>query len=138
MIEWSDFAALSVLAYAVNGSNMVLFHTRVSPLHQPGYVHLGSARRFAAGAVWPVVAKLNDELGWFMVTFLGVLLVMVAEYWLVSKWIESVAVRFVLVWLASVLPIINIPTTLGAMILWMIFAKPFGLRTPPGMDRLRS
>lgn len=137
-MSWPEAVMTLVLAYFFTGMNMVAFHSQLGALHQPGYVRLGLGRRILAGAMWPMVGRANRELGWFAVTFASAIIVVGLEYRLVSRFVDSVFWRLVLVSLACVLPIVNAPLALVAMLLWLIVARPLGLRIPSGMDKLTA
>ena len=136
MLSLADVAVVVFVAYYYNGMSMVAFHSHVSALHRPGYVRLWKVRRIVAGAMWPVVARANRELGWFVVTYVSALIVVAIEYWILGRFVESTFWRVAIVWLACVIPVVNAPLALVAVVLWLIVAKPLGLRVPSGMDSL--
>ena len=136
MLSLADVAVVVFVAYYLNGMSMVAFHSKVSPLDRPGYVNLGQVRRILAGAMWPVVARANRELGWFVVTFVSAVIVVAIEYWILGLFVDSTFWRVAIVWLACVIPVVNAPLALVAVVLWLIVAKPLGLRVPSGMDRV--
>lgn len=133
MLSLADAAVVVFLAYYYNGMSMVAFHSQLSPVDRPGYVSLGKPRRILAGTMWPVVARANGELGWFVVTFVSALIVVAIEYWILGRFIDSTFWRVAIVWLACVMPVVNAPLALVAVVLWLM-AKPLGLRVPVGMD----
>jgi hypothetical protein len=136
MLSSADVAVVVFVAYYFTGMTMVAFHSKVSPLHRPGYVRLGQVRRVLAGTMWPVVARANRELGWFVVTFVSALIVVAIEYWIFGKFVDSTFWRVAIVWLACLVPVVNAPLALVGVVLWLIVAKPLGLRVPSGMDSL--
>ena len=83
-----------------------------------------------------MVGSLNHELGWYAVCFCSAVVVIGLEYWLVGKFIQTSFLRILLVWATCVTPVVNAPLALVAMMLWLMIAKPLGLRIPSGMDRL--
>jgi hypothetical protein len=138
MLSSADVAVVVFVAYYFTGMTMVAFHSKLSPLHQPGYVSLGKGRRILAGAMWPVVARANGELGWFVITFVSALTVVAIEYWILGRFVDSTFWRVAIVWLACIVPIVNAPLALVAVILWLLVGKPLGLRVPSGMDSLTN
>ena len=136
MVSWPDVVVVLFLAYYLTGLNMVKFHRGLRPHDQPGYVELGIVRQIIAGVIWPLVGRENREFGWYAVCFVSAVIVIGLEYWLASKFVQSSFWRVMIVWTACVTPVVNAPLALIAMVLWLMVAKPLGLRIPSGMDRL--
>ena len=131
MLPWSDLVIVLFLSYYLTGLNMVAFHTRSHPVDRPGYVRLGPVRRTIAGAMWPVVGRANRELGWFTVCFISGAIVIGVEYRLLSAFVAATFWRTTIVWIACVTPVVNAPIALVSTLLWLLLAKPLGLRFRP-------
>lgn len=135
MISAPDVVAIVFLAYYRTGLNMVAFDSQSSPMDQPAYVRMGRWRRFLAGAMWPRAGMLNRELGWHAVNFISNLVVFGVGYSALGYVIESPTIRLLAVWVVGITPI---GSALGALVsapLWMLVAKPFGLRVPAAIER---
>lgn len=137
-----DIAEISVsifLGYYWTGLGMVLFHSSQNPVDQPGYVHLSFWRKVAAGAAWPFVARINQELGWFAVCFASSTATVAAAYLLLAGSLGSSLTLLAinaLILIPGVNAIMVFPQALMATILWSIMAKPLGLKAPSGIERI--
>lgn len=123
------------LAYYLTGVNMVLYHSGSAPLDQPGYVHLGFWRKFLAGAMWPYVARINRELGWFLVTFAASVVVATAFYALAGIVLDHGFWRTLLVVVICTTPIGVLPLAVVSSLLWLVLRRPLGLQVPAAMER---
>ena len=130
------------LAYYWTGVEMVSFHSQLDPVDRPGYVDAPLYRRFFSGAIWPVVAKLNQELAWFFVCFLSGAIVFSFIHALAFPYIGSTGLIVVAIAVLRSIPgvsaIVNAPLALFAMVLWFLLAKPFGAKIPSGIERIHS
>lgn len=137
MLSGGDLAVIVLVSYYSTGLNMLAFHRSLSPVDQPGYIRQAGPRRFLTAAVWPLVARLNGEFGWFAVTFASTLLIVGVAYKLLGGLIASVFWRVLLIGIVSITPVFTLPLALVATVLFLVAAKPFGARPPSGMDRMR-
>lgn len=130
------------LSYYWTGMEMLTFHSQQHPVDRPGYVDAPLYRRFFSGAIWPVVAKLNQELAWFFVCFLSGAIVFSFVHALAYPYIGSTGlIVFAIAILRStpgVSAIFNAPLALLAMALWLLLAKPFGAKIPSSIERMQS
>ena len=130
------------LAYYWTGMEMVLFHSQQHPVDRPSYVDAPLYRRFFSGAIWPVVAKLNQEFAWFFVCFLSGAIIFSFIHALAFPYIGSTGLIVVAIAVLRSIPgvsaIVNAPLALLAMALWFLLAKPFGAKIPAGIERMLS
>ena len=125
----------NVLLAEEAGLTEVAFDSQASAMDQPGYVHMGRWRRFLAGALWPRAGWLNREFGCHFVNFISNLIVLSWGYWVAGYVVESSFIRLLAVWIIGLTPI---GSALGALVsarLWLLVAKPFGLRVPAALER---
>ncbi|MFA6451813.1 MAG: hypothetical protein WCX65_20240 [bacterium] len=129
------------LSYYWTGFEMVSFHSQQHPVDRPGYVSDPIFRRILSGAIWPVVAKLNNELAWFFVCFFSGVVVFSFLHALAYPYFGSTGIVVLAIAILRSIPgvavIVNAPLALLAMALWMILAKPFGAKIPSGMERIQ-
>lgn len=108
-------------------------------MDRPGYVSAPIYRRFLSGAIWPVVAKLNNELAWFFVCFLSGAVVFSFVHALAYPYFESTSLVVLAIAILRSIPgvsaIVNAPL---ALVLWMVLAKPFGAKVPAGIERMQQ
>ena len=129
------------LSYYWTGFEMVTFHSQQHPVDRPGYVNAPLYRRFISGAIWPVVARLNQELSWFFVCFLSGAIIFSFLHALAYPYFGSTGLIVLAIGVLRSIPgvsaVINAPLALLAMILWFMLAKPFGAKVPSGIERMR-
>lgn len=126
------------LAYYLTGVNMVLYHSASAPLDRPGYVYLGFWRKAMSGAMWPYVARLNRELGWFVVTYFASVVVAAAFYAAVGLFLDHGFWRTLIVMALTVTPIGAMPLAIVSTLLWLIVSRPLNLRVPAAMERTQA
>lgn len=129
------------LSYYWTGFEMVSFHSQQHPVDRPGYVNAPILRRIFSGAIWPIVAKLNNELAWFFVCFASGAIVFSFLHALVYPYFGSTGLVVISIAILRSIPgvsvVVNAPLALLAMALWMVLAKPFGARVPSGIERMQ-
>ena len=130
----ADVAAIVFLAYYVTGLQMVLFHSTQPIVERPTYVRYGFGRKFIAGAFWPVVALLNAETAWHLVTFISAAVIMSAEYPLTGYLVASPFWRTQLLLLAAFTPVVNAPNAMLSAAIWMLIIRPLGVKMPPAVE----
>ncbi len=139
MITLTDATIALFLAYYWTGFEMVLFHSQLEPVDQPGYISESPIKLVISGAVWPVVSYLNREFSWFSVCFLASALVLGAAYVGLNHIIGSTFWAIIVLGVARVTPILStIIATLLALVsalLWLVVAKPFGAKMPTGIEK---
>ena len=130
------------LSYYWTGMQMVAFHSQQHPVDRPGYVDARLYKRFFSGAIWPVVAKLNQEFAWFFISFLSGAIVFSFVHALSYPYINSTGLIVFAIAILRSIPgvsaIVNAPLALLAMVLWLLLAKPFGARIPSSIERMQS
>jgi hypothetical protein len=137
-MDAGDIAADVFLAYYMSGLTMVAFHSTQHPLDKPGYVRRGTMRKIIAGAVWPLTAYLCGEFAWHAIAFAANVPVIAVCFWLTGFIFDSDFLRLITVVAACYTPIVVAPASLIGLVLWSIFAKPFGLQFPAGVgERFR-
>ena len=127
------------LAYYWTGVEMVAFHT-ISPFwDRPSYVKGPMYKKAFSAMLWPVIAPLNQEFGWFFSCFIA--------YAAVFTVIYSLSISFAPIW-AIVLAIgilrtvpfisvvVNAPSALVATLVFLPLSKIFGWQVPEAMSRL--
>lgn len=128
------------LAYYWTGFGMVEFHRMLNPVDQPAYVHAPAWQQVLAGAFWPYVARLNGEFVWNVVCFLSSAVVATLAYSLLLHLINSSFFAIIILSGVRAIPVLHVvvsgPTALIAALLWFLFAKPFGLKPPSGIERV--
>mgnify|MGYP003658268952 CR=1 FL=1 len=129
------------VSYLWTGWEMVEFHLASDPIDRPGYVKWGIGARLVSMLTWPVVSKLNNELAWFLATFVGsAALVAVAFYYLLPLEIPVWAIVAAIP-LLRMLPMIriglNAPIAFIATLVFFILFRPFGAKMPSGMERMQ-
>jgi hypothetical protein len=134
---FSHIAAVAMLSYYFSGRNMLAFHGALDPVDQPGYMGLSRTRRVLAAVIWPAVAQLNGELGWFALTYCATLFVVTAAYSLLGLYLESTFWRVLIISGASFTPVLAVPFAFVATVLWMLVGRPLRWRVPFGMERLK-
>jgi hypothetical protein len=126
------------LAYYWTGLDMVLFHSKQSPIDQPGYVHKGFSPKLIAGLFWPYTTKINQEFLWYSVCFLSCLIVFTFAHSFLVPFVGSTGLTVLIIGIVRVVPVISaivsIPLSILAMILWIFIGKPFGGQMPRGIN----
>ncbi len=133
---WPDISVVLLLAYFNAGMNLILFHTGLGPVDQPGYVSRGFRSIVAAGIFWPVVARLNRELAWFLVIFFAAIVLFSAGWFALGVITDSVLWRGIPLLVISVTGLFGRPAGFVGSIVWNLIAKPFGLSVPSGLERM--
>lgn len=140
MVSLPDVIIAVFLAYYWTGFEMVLFHTQLDPVDQPGYVSGSVLKRIGAGVVWPGVAYLNGEFAWFSICFLSSAIALGASYIGLNHVIGSTFFAILVLGVLRVTPVISallsFPLALLSALLWFLIAKPIGCKPPSGMERL--
>lgn len=139
MVSWSEVIIALFLAYYWTGFEMILFHTQLNPVDQPGYVSGSVWKRIGAGVVWPVASYANREFAWFSICFLSSAIVLGAAYIGLNHLIGS-SLAILVLGALRVTPVVSalvsFPLALVGTLLWFLIAKPLGCKPPKGMDRL--
>jgi len=125
------------LAYYLTGLNMVLYHSTSAPIDRPGYVYLGFWRKVLSGAIWPYIARLNRELGWFVVTYFASVIVAAMFYALVGLFLDHGFWLTLLVAALCTTPLGAMPLALVSTTLWLALRRPLGLVVPSAMERVQ-
>lgn len=137
-----DIAVGVFLAYYSTGYEMLIFHSQLSPVDRPGYVSESTIKRFFAGLGWPIVAKLNGELAWFFVCFISASTLFTFLHAVLYPYTQSSGIVVLAIMIARILPVVSLlisgPLALIAMLIWVIFAKPFGAKAPSGMEQMQK
>jgi hypothetical protein len=140
MLSTIDIIIGLFLSYYWTGFEMVVFHTLLHPVDRPGYVNAPIYKRFLCGAIWPVVAKLNNEFTWFFVCFLSGAIVFCFIYALAYPFFNSTGLVVLAIAVLRSIPgvsgIVNFPLALLATIMWSVLAKPLGAKMPSGIERM--
>lgn len=130
------------LSYYWTGVDMVSFDSQQHGVDRPGYVNAPLYQRFFSGAIWPIVAKLNQEFAWFFVCFLSGAIVFSFLHAFALPYFGSSGLIVIAIAVLRSIPgvsaVVNAPLALLAMILWFLLAKPFGAKVPSGIDRLQK
>jgi hypothetical protein len=135
---WPDIAVVLLLAYFNAGVNLMLFHTGLDPMDQPGYVERGLVPILAAAVVWPITARLNRELAWFLIVFVAAILVFALGWTLLGLLFGSVLWRVVALVVLSFTGLFGRPAGLVGSLIWRLIASPLGLRVPLGLERMQA
>lgn len=135
MIEVIDVVTVLILAYWRTGSAMVAFDSQASPIDRPGYVRRGATAKLVAGATWPIVAKINQELGWHFVIFLSSIGVASLGYWAIGHLVDANFWLVLLTWLLCLSPVGSTLSALVSTALWPIGSKVFRWRMPDSVAR---
>lgn len=129
------------LSYYWTGVEMVTVHSQSYPIDRPGYVSGPWIKRFFAGAVWPIAARMNRELGWFFVCFLSGAILFTILHAVLYPHFRSEGLVVLAVVVVRVVPIIsaivNGPLAILSMVLWFVLAKPFGAKVPTAIARMQ-
>ena len=126
------------LAYYLTGLNMVLYHSASAPMDRPGYVYLGFWRKLLAGAIWPYIARMNRELGWFLVTYIASVIVATAFFALAGIFLEHGFWRTLIVTVVCTTPIGVMPLAIVSSLLWLLLRRPLGLEVPGAVERTQK
>jgi hypothetical protein len=133
---WPDIILLLSLAYFNAGMNLLLFHTGLSPMDQPGYVERGLAPILIAALLWPITARINRELAWFFVIFVAAVLVFALGWLVLGVLFYSPTWRAVTLLVVSFTGLFGRPSGFLGSLIWRAVAKPLGLRVPLGLERM--
>lgn len=128
------------VGYFWTGWEMVHFHSISHPIDRPSYVRRGVTAKVISMHIWPIVTKMNQELGWYIATFLGsASLLGIILYYAIPfgapVWaiIGAVPLLRLLPFTATV---VNIPIALITTLIFFICFRPFGAKMPVGLDRI--
>jgi hypothetical protein len=128
-------AALS-LAYYLTGLNMILFHTGLDPIDQPRYASAGVLRILGAATVWPFVANINGELGWFGLFFASGLLYFTVALRVVVFFVDSPWIVLGVFWVLCFTPIVGAPVGILGSLLWRLLPASLRPRMPSRMGEV--
>ena len=131
-----DVVVVMVISYWFCGQSMLVTDRKLDPIDQAAYVSQSRGRRFLVGMLWPHVARLNEEFAWYAVSYVSILLVVGIAYELLGLFVASLFLRVVVLAVAWYSPVLTVPFSIMATILWAVVAAPLGARVPPGIARL--
>lgn len=139
MLNVLDILIGTYLSYCLTGYSMVNFHSQQPLIHQPFYVEKSFYKRFLAGLLWPITAKANKELSWFIITFLGGCIVFSIFHAVAYSYVGSSALVSILLFILAIAPITSVVIggllSIVSLFLWFVLAKPFGLKFPKSVER---
>lgn len=139
MIEIVLISAL--LSYYEIAVEMVAFHQNSHPIDRPAYVRGSIIKKIFSGMFWPLVTKMNQELGWFFSNFIGCFIVFTVFFVLTENY-KSIAICAVAFCVVRHIPLLNqiliIPLSLASTLIWMFVAQPLGAKIPKAMIRMNE
>ena len=139
MLEPQGVLTCLLLAYYWSGFEMVGFH-RLSCERENYHLFNGIPfyKKVFRSLIWPYLAVIRKEFGWFFTcfivygvvfTFLYLLLINFVTYWAV--------ILTILIFRMPLISIsVNIPCLILATLLFLPLSKVFGWKVPLGMGRL--
>lgn len=127
-----------LVGYWWTGLAMFENDSNAHPVDRPSYVDNPLYLRVLSLSIWPIVAKINRELGFYFSCFLGYTVVATIAYAVLMQYLNSyvlVALLLVLrsIPIASVL--VNAPAVLIASIVMLPLSVVFGSKMPTTITR---
>ena len=128
-----------LLSYYEIAIEMVAFHQNSHPIDRPAYVRGSIIKKFFSGMFWPLVTKMNQELGQFFSNFIGCFIVFTVFFILTENYM-SITLSAIVFCIARNIPLLNqiliIPLSLASTLIWMFVAQPLGAKIPKAMIRM--
>ena len=118
---------------------MVAFHQNSHPIDRPAYVRGSIIKKFFSGMFWPLVTKMNQELGWFFSNFIGCFIVFTVFFVLTENYMP-ITLSAIVFCIARNIHLLNqiliIPLSLASTLVWLLVAQPLGAKIPKAMIRM--
>lgn len=141
VFEIQNIALGLFLAYYWTGFEMVEFHTTSHPVDRPAYVDFPLYKKTVSAMLWPFVAKINFEFGWFFSCFVSYAVVITVVYSIASDYLPAwifVAGVVILRQIPILGVIFNAPAALVASLVFLPLSKIFGWKVPEAIGRMRK
>jgi len=135
------FLVSVLLSYFEIAIEMVAFHKNSHPIDRPAYVRGSIIKKIFSGMFWPLVTKMNQELGWFFSNFIGCFLVFTVFFVLTENYL-SITISAVVFCIVRCTPFLNqilvFPLSLASTLVWLLVAQPLGAKIPNAVIRMNE